>query len=210
MTRKLRFLFKSAVAFSLLYGLFVLFFLQEVSIFGDSFLTACEEKSISLPLKEPRIVVDVSDSTLSIYEGEKLVRRYDIATGDSQLVGSLRPNTDSTPVGEYHVIRKAVREDVLFRGSRFLELDFPSDNDIEAAWDQGLINAVEYERYYDVRRSTGKPPTDLAISRPIGIRGNYFAISGAKSTNGSIALSNGDINEIFDHIPLGTPVVIQP
>jgi len=161
-------------------------------------------------LKEPRILVDVSDSTLSIFEGDKLVRRYDIATGDSQFTGALRPSTDSTPTGEYHVIRKAKRENVLFQGSRFLELDFPSDDDIEAAWDQGLIDAVEYERYYDVRRATGRPPTDLAISRSIGIRGNYFAISGAKSTNGSIALSNGDINEIFDHIPLGTPVVIQP
>ena len=107
------------------------------------------------------------------------------------------------------MIRKAKREDMLFKGSRFLQIDFPSDDDIERAWDQGLITSLDYERYYDVRESTGKPPQDLPITRDIGIQGNYFSLMGSKSTNGSIALSNGDINDIFQHIPVGTPVVIR-
>ncbi len=209
MSKKLKFLFKLSVGASIFTGLFVLLFLQEVAVFGDGFIRACGEKGISLPLQDPNILVDVSDSTLTIKDGEVVIRRYDVSTGSGKFLGALDKDGKATPLGEYRVTRKSVRESVLFHGSRFLQFNFPSEEDIENAWDQGLINRTEYERYYDAVANGSAIPTNLSISRELGIQGNYFAILGAKSTNGGIALSNGDINEIFEHIPVGTPVVIR-
>ncbi len=210
MSKRLKFFFKAAVVSSFAYGLFVLLFLQEITIFGDSFVKACNDQGIGLPLSDPRILIDISDSTLTINDGDKLIRRYDIATGTNRISGILSKEGESTPIGEYKVIRKAIRESVFFQGSRFLQIDFPSEDDIENAWEQGLINSGEYARYYEARDNNRPPPPGLGISRSIGIRGNYFAISGPRSTNGAVAMSNGDINEIFEYIPIGTPVVIRP
>ena len=79
MPKKLKFLFKSAVVLSFFWAMFVLLYLQEITVFGDGFLTACDEKGITLPLERPHILVDVSDGTLTISDGDRLVRRYDIA-----------------------------------------------------------------------------------------------------------------------------------
>ncbi|MFT7617836.1 MAG: hypothetical protein ACI97A_001475 [Planctomycetota bacterium] len=209
MPKKLKFLFKATIAASFLYGLFVLFFLQEVGIFGDSFLKACEEKGVHLPLTDPKILVDVSDATLTISEGDTVVRRYDISTGTNRVVGSLKKEMNSTPLGTYKVVRKAVRESVLFTGSRFLEINFPCTDDVELAWEQGLIDGPEYERYHAAKDSNQELPQDLKFSRTLGIQGNYFSIMGQRSTNGGVALSNGDLNDVFDHIPVGTPVTIR-
>ena len=86
MSKKLKILFKAGVLFSFFYGLFVLLFLQEVAVFGDSFLKACDEKGVYLPLQDPNILVDVSDATLTISEGDDYPRKPSVVAVSGMLV----------------------------------------------------------------------------------------------------------------------------
>ncbi len=208
--RKLKFLFKTALLFSFLGALFIVFFLQEIAFLGNGFEKAAREKGIVLPLKDPRIVVDVGGKTMMVYEGETLLRRYDIATGQSRRLGALDKDAASTPVGEYKVVRKAIRESMFLRGSRFLQIDYPSPEDADRAWDLGRLNRGQYDAIYQAHDYGKPPPDDTPIGGNLGIQGNYFTLMGDTFTDGSIALSNGDLVDIFDFIPVGTPVIIRP
>ena len=175
----------------------------------DGLKKAAREKGIDLPLEVPHILVDVSDKTLSVFAGEILVRRYDIATGSNPRTGVLKKGSGSTPLGEYKVVRKGIRESVFSRGSRFMEINFPAPDDIEKSWEQGYLNRTEYDRYYEALDSGNPIPADLPVSGPLGIQGNHFLFAGSESTDGSVALRNSDVIELFQYIPLGTPVVIR-
>ncbi|MCB9832423.1 MAG: L,D-transpeptidase [Planctomycetes bacterium] len=208
--KKLKFLFKMALFIAFLGGLFVALFLQEVGFLGNGFEKACREKGIALPLQDPRLVVDVGGKTLSIYEGETLIRRYDVASGRARRLGALDRDSNSTPVGEYRVVRKAVRESMFSRGSRFLQIDYPNADDADRAWDLGRLDRAQYDAIITAVEAAKPPPENTPIGGNLGIQGNYFSIVGDSFTDGSIALSNGDIVDLFDHIPLGTPVTINP
>lgn len=206
----LKFLFKFTLFLSVAFGLFVTLFLQEVSVTGNQLEISARERGVMLPLKEPRLEVDVSNLTMSLFDGETLVQRFDVAVGENRQLGVLTTGADSTPLGEYRIIRKAVREDILSRGSRFMEIDFPSIVDVEAAYDRGMIDHETYEACYRAS-AAGEPfPVDLPFGQTIGIQGNHFILNGSRSTDGSIALRNADMNDLYDHIPVGTTVVIKP
>lgn len=200
--------FKLAVFGGVVYGLFVIVYLQEVT-FGGGFEKDCADAGIILPLDEPRIEVDVSNYTMSLYDGERMVRRYDIAVGENRRLGILTKDAESTPLGEYRITRKAIREDIFRRGSRFFEIDFPSLEDIESAYEVGLIDAENYARCHRAFLAGDPLPNDLPIGDTLGIQGNHSVLAGNRSTDGSIALRNADINQIFEHIPVGTPVIIR-
>lgn len=205
----LKFLFKLTLFGSLVLGLFIALYLQEISVTGNQLERACAENGVLLPLRHPRLEVDVSNLTMTLYEGDTRVRRYDIAVGENRQLGMLTAGAESTPTGEYKVIRKAKREDMFVRGSRFLQINFPSLDDLEHAFEIGMIDQELYQECYRAAM-VGQPyPDELPIGHTLGIQGNHFVINGSHSTDGSVALRNADINELYEHIPLGTPVIIK-
>ena len=207
--KKLRFLFKCAVVMTIFFVIFVAFFLEELEITGNGFVKSCREGGIALPLDQPRIEVDVSDGTMTIFDGDKVVRRYDVACGENRRNGVVGPGSNSTPIGEYTIRRKAIRESLFRRGSRFLELDFPSEDDLGKAFDGGLIDRDQYQRALDCIRDGRVIPGDIPLAGHLGIQGNYYPFMGSRFTDGSVALKNGDIVDFFDYIPVGSRVVIK-
>lgn len=202
-------LLRAFIAMSIFTLLFVGLFLQEWGFLGDGFARAAAEKGVTLPMDDPRIEVHIKKMTLSVYDGDKMVKRYDIASGKNDQPGILNREANSTPLGEFKIVAKKKREDLFSRGSRFFEIDFPNMENVEDAYEQGLLSDADYERCMTAQR-TGEPiPRDLRIGGGIGIQGNFFAFMGRQFTDGSVALSNNNINEIFDHIPVGTPVIIR-
>lgn len=194
---------------ALLWGSYLLLFLQEWGFAGSHLSSVAAERGIPLPLQEPRIVVDFSDKTLSVYSGDDVVKRYDVAVGKNHEPGILNRAMNSTPLGRYTIIGKWRRLDTVSHGSRFMEIDFPSPQDVDGAWEQGLIDEIEYERCCEAMNRGEPMPRDLGIGGGIGIQGNFFAFMGHNFTDGSIALSNHDINDLFHYIPVGCPVVIR-
>ena len=191
---------------AVLFGAFVTFYLQEFA--SDEIPKIAKERGISCPLNQPWLEVNLQHMTLSLFDGEVLLKRYNIGYG-KHASGRLHERDGSTPLGEYTVLKKLKREDMISRGSRFMVLDFPSPEDAERAMEVGEISDDEYNRIMRAHRVGELPPADTSLKGPLGIQGNFFPFQDRHFTDGSIALSNGDMNELFEHIPEGTRVVIN-
>lgn len=174
-------------------------FLQEG--LPDDLAKAAADAGVTLPLPEPRITVELLRGTLEVWSGDTMVKRYDVGWGRAHAAGAFGAGKCGTPVGEYHVVRKSVRKDVGAHGSRFIELDFPNADDLDIAWDRGLISRAD-------AIPPASPAVRAALGGPLGIQGNFFFFSSRHCTDGSIAVTNASINEIHRHIPVGTPVTI--
>ncbi len=191
---------------ALLAGAFVSLYLQEFA--GDEIPERARAAGIAVPLQDPKIEVDLDRFTLTLLDGDAPVKRYDIGFGKARSVGVLAL-AGCTPVGEYRIIRKAVREDVLNRGSRFLQIDYPNADDVFAGHRAGSIDGATAARFRLAEESGSPPPADTPLRGNLGIQGNFFGLRDRRFTDGSIALSNSDINELFSWVSVGTPVIIR-
>jgi hypothetical protein len=164
---------------------------------------------LKLPLKDPRIEVSCFRFVVELFDGDTMIKRYEAGFGRSPVSGRMGKDIASTPQGEYTIIRKDVRRDILTRGSRFLLFDYPNSGDAQRALAINLITRDEYERIVAADRADLPPPYDTALGGPIGIQGNFFFFRERHYTDGSVALSNADINELFEYVSAGTPVIIH-
>jgi hypothetical protein len=163
---------------------------------------------LRLPFDEPRLEISLQRMVLEFKDGDALIKRYDIAYGRGA-PGRLGRSAQATPLGEYRVIRKLKHDDLVAHGSRFLQIDFPSPADVSRAFQSGVIEDEDYGRLMAAIQAGEPPPADTALGGPLGIHGNFFFFRERRFTGGSIALSNGDINELYESVPLGTVVAIR-
>lgn len=188
---------------------FVLFvggFLQEFS--PDDIPDAARAAGVVLPLDDPRIVVSLQKMTLTLFNGDTIVTRYNIGYGPGPS-GRVTRREGSTPVGDFTIIRKEKREDLIGRGSRFLVFDFPTTEIADQSYEAGGLTDEQYMDILGAHRAGKMPPHDTPLGGPIGIQGNFFFFMDRRFTDGSIALSNGDINELYRYVTVGTPVTIE-
>ena len=176
----------------------------------DTLPDAAASVGVAVPLSDPRIVASVSRGCVELFDGGVLVKRYPAGFGRHRVPGLVGAQHASTPVGDYVVTRSAVREQPLLRGARWIEIDFPSEDDAARAFDQGLIDLDTFDRIVRARRRGEAPPCPPSLGGPFGIQGNFFTVSPKHCTDGSIALSNADVIELWRHVPVGTPVTIIP
>jgi murein L,D-transpeptidase YafK len=88
-----------------------------------------------------------------------------------------------------------------------LGISYPNIEDAERGRRDGLISRAEYDIIVKAIKRKAAPPQHTALGGDIYIHGN-----GASSdwTWGCVALENEDIRELFDAVPVGTPVTIRP
>ncbi|HLL16780.1 MAG TPA: L,D-transpeptidase [Pyrinomonadaceae bacterium] len=163
---------------------------------------APRQSPLKLPLVKPRIVVSKSKRQLLLYAGGALVRTYKIALGGNPVDDKVRQGDRATPEGDFYVCVKNARSN--FHLS--LGLNYPNAEDAERGLRDKLITRAEYERIMHAIRNKRRPPWDTALGGEIFIHGG-----GSESdwTWGCVALSNPEIEELFDAVPLGTPVRIE-
>ncbi|MEE9448519.1 MAG: L,D-transpeptidase [Ignavibacteriaceae bacterium] len=172
---------------------------------------ALKQKGFS-ELKNPNIVIDRISFTLDLYEDSVLVKTYRASFGRTLHKAKNRAGDGATPVGRYQVCSI----DTLYKYYKFLRLNYPSLDDAMDALRKGLIsqkefNNIKFEYYYE-----GCTGYNLVLGGNIGIHGigkfNYvlknlpFVFNW---TDGSIALSDEDIEEIYSVIKIGTEVIIK-
>ena len=137
----------------------------------------------------PAIVVSKEKHMLTLYVAGKPVRSYPADMGSNKLNDKLRLGDRATPEGRYTIVVKkgAGRS----RYHRAMELDYP--------------NASDLRRFERARRSGEVPPN----TRPGGlIEIHGEGGRGADWTDGCVALSNRDIEDLFRRVAVGTPVTI--
>jgi murein L,D-transpeptidase YafK len=163
--------------------------------------------------KSSDYVIEISKSKreMLLKRDDDVLKRYSIASGrggsgDKQFTGDLK-----TPVGTYRIVR--FNDSSKFH--RFLLLNYPNVKDAFFGFKSDLINRREFDLIIDALRKGKIPPQNTKLGGAIGIHGigdinsKKLRIHNALDwTEGCVALTNEDIEELRRRVPLGTKVVI--
>jgi hypothetical protein len=156
---------------------------------------------LKLPLVEPRVVVSKSARRLELYSEGRVVRTYRVALGSEPVDDKERAGDRRTPEGDFYVcVKNAASKFTLSLG-----LSYPNREDAARGLRDHLITRAQRDRIVAALERHVRPPWDTALGGEIFIHGG-----GASSdwTWGCVALDDADIRELFDAVPLGTPVQI--
>lgn len=154
-------------------------------------LTACET-----PQEEPKkltsthILVEKAKRKLSLFHQNELIKTYNIAIGKSPEGHKEREGDFKTPEGIYTIAKKNPKS----KYHRALQISYPNEQDKKNARKKGY-----------------KPGGDIMIH---GLEPHYWWVTPRHKlqdiTRGCIVVSNQEINEIYDLIPVGTKIEIKP
>jgi len=137
-----------------------------------------------------RVVVKKAAHTLELYRGSELLRSYRVALGRGGQGPKQREGDGRTPEGRYTLdYRKA---DSSFH--RALHISYPSPRDTAAAKAQGV--------------EPGGLIMVHGIRNGLGFLGRLHAL--VDWTDGCVAVTNSEIDEISRVVSDGAPIIIEP
>jgi murein L,D-transpeptidase YafK len=135
-------------------------------------------------LKADRIIVNKSRRELLLLRGNALLRSYPIALGPNPEGHKLQEGDGRTPEGRYLIDRRNPQS----RYHLSLHISYPNDTDSRRAGDLGL-----------------SPGGDIMIH---GLKDGQ--LREGDWTQGCIAVTNQQMEEIWSLVPTGTPIEINP
>lgn len=151
-----------------------------------------------------------STQTLYVYAGSDLINTYPTDLGynffsDKEKRGSQAdPDHWRTPEGTFFVSSKNASSQF----HKALVLNYPNAEDGERGLREGLITEAEFAAIVEAEHSYANPPMSTNLGGWIEIHGDG---TGKRSnwTQGCIALTNAQIDALWDRVRIGTPVVIE-
>lgn len=142
---------------------------------------------------------------LLLFDATHLQATYAIAIGRSVLPDKQFEGDEATPLGEFYICAKNPRSKFF----RSLCLSYPNAAHAARGLAEDLIDALEYARILDALASGRTPPQHTRLGGEIYIHGSAAGPQ-AHGTRGCIALDNNAMEVLFERVPLGTPVRIEP
>lgn len=164
---------------------------------------AAQQPQLSLPLKEPRIVVYKAKRLLELYAGGEVVRSYRIGLGFSPVEDKQREGDGRTPEGDFYIFVKNPKSAFYLS----LGVSYPNIEDAERGLRDKLITEAEFRRIVRANKRKAGPPQYTNLGGLIYIHGNGAA---SDWTLGCVALENDHMKELYDAVGVGTPVTIKP
>ncbi len=172
---------------------------------------AIREKGFTV-LHDPNILIKRKDYTLNLYEDTVLIKSYHASFGKNVNMRKSRADDLATPVGDYQICSIDQNHKYYIK----LKLNYPNINDITEALRKNLITQQEFDQLKFEFYYNDCPQLETSLGNDVSIHGigEYdFIFKNLPFvfnwTDGSIALSNEDIYELYNVVSKGTKVVIQ-
>lgn len=188
---------KIFIAISGLSFLFVIFFVL------NQFIVMRWENSKMPKLENPRLVVKKSERKLYVFDGEKLVKTYEIVLGFTPVGDKEREGDGKTPEGEFYVFTKNPQSKFYLS----LGVSYPGAEDAERGLRENLISKDEYDTILQAVKEKKMPPQNTRLGGEIYIHGGGII---KDWTWGCMALRDAEMKEVFDAVEIGTRLTIQP
>jgi len=161
------------------------------------------DSRLKLPLADPHVVVKKSRRRLMLFDGDKQLRAYRVGLGYTPAGDKTRQGDGRTPEGSFYVcVKNAASKFYLSLG-----LSYPDKEHAARGLRDGLINRAQHDEIISALARQQRPPWDTRLGGEIFIHGNGSA---SDWTWGCIALDNEDMKELFEAMPKGAAVVIEP
>lgn len=171
---------------------------------------AMSDKGIK-ELKDVRLVIDRKNYKIGLYAEGHLIKDYKAVFGKNNSLIKTSADDNVTPIGEY----KICTIDSTSKYHKFLHLDYPNEHDAAEALARGYINHDEFASIMISIKHSECPPKETRLGSVIGIHGigTYNIIFknlpfSFNWTNGSVAVSDEDIDELYSVVKIGTQVKI--
>ena len=158
---------------------------------------------------EYRIVVAKQARQLSLWLGSALERTCAIVLGRNSSADKSVEGDQATPLGEFYICAKNPRSKYFLS----LCISYPNAEDAERGLAAGLIGADEHRQILDAIRARRMPPQHTRLGGEIYIHGHgghgaRNDLSQKDWTRGCIALSDADMQDLYDRVAIGTAVII--
>ena len=196
----------------------IILFLAGTIVYGiilnlreDPLLESLKEKGYER-FENPNIVVERKSFSLYLFEDTVLIKTYRASFGKNLSAAKTKAKDNATPVGEYAICDI----DSNNQYHKFLKLNYPNVSDAAEALRKGWVTQKQYDQlkfefYYE-----GCPKANTILGGNLGIHGigkfDYILKNLPfvyNWTDGSIAVSNEAVDEIFSVVQKGTKVVIK-
>lgn len=182
----------------------LIFLVGIISLGAIIFVLAQTEERKPLPeLKEPRLIVKKKDRVLKVYDGDKFIRTYKIALGFTPAGDKEVEGDGKTPEGNFYIFTKNAESKFYLS----LGVSYPSVDDAERGLKEGIISQEEHDAIIEAIKEKKMPPQNTKLGGEIYIHGGGRMLDW---TAGCMALPDEEMKELFDAIPIGTPVEIVP
>jgi murein L,D-transpeptidase YafK len=162
---------------------------------------------------EHRINVAKRARQLSLLSGSELMRTYPIALGRNSEADKSVEGDEATPLGEFYICAKNPRS----RYFLSLCISYPNAEDAERGLAAGLISVGEHAQILDAVNAGRMPPQKTRLGGEIYIHGHgdgdgdvHGERGEPRGTRGCIALKDADMQDLYDRVSIGTPVIIAP
>jgi murein L,D-transpeptidase YafK len=154
-------------------------------------------------LSDPRIVIKKRERILELYDSDKLVKTYSVGLGFAPEGDKEKQGDGKTPEGDFYIFVKNPK-------SKFhlsLGLSYPSKEDAERGLAGGMISKSQRDQIVKAINTGKMPLQQTALGGEIYIHGG-----GAERdwTWGCIALSDRDVEEIYNAVEVGAKTTIRP
>lgn len=152
--------------------------------------TSESSKPSANPAAVDYVVVQKKDRLMSLWKDGHIIKTYPImAMGAAPVGHKAQEGDERTPEGQYFINDKHPSK----KFQKFLQISYPNDLDKKYAGSLGV-----------------------SVGGNVGIHGDKGGFSGFLQrfdrswTDGCIAMRNADIEDIYDRVDVGTPILIKP
>ncbi len=163
-----------------------------VGLIGADFLQL-GRKAPALVSPEDRadlIKVDKAKRTLTLLHGTNVIKRYDISLGPAPTEQKSQEGDGRTPEGRYTIDARNARSHFHLA----LHISYPDADDRASAQRRGVSPGGDIMVH--------GLPNGLGWLGKLHLKRDW--------TDGCIAVTNGEMDEIWAHVPTGTPIEILP
>ena len=141
------------------------------------------------------IIIDKSDYELKVYDDEGWYATYPIVFGSKDLSDKMKEGDKRTPDGSFKVILKKYHK----QWGPELLLDYPNDISVQK---------------FNERKANGLVPKNARIGNGIAIHATrpqeeWTVDNFYNWTDGCVSVKYTEMKDLYNYIPLGTPVTIQ-
>lgn len=171
-------------------GLIFLWLMMSIRPAIATELAMLDTRATPGPATVTEVLVKKAERRLYLLDGDEVVRSYRIGLGDNPSGHKLYEGDERTPEGEYTLDWRNSASDFY----KSIHISYPNEKDREMASAWGL-----------------DPGGNIMIhGLPNDAEGMGFAYKGLDWTDGCIAVSNEEIDEIWRLVADGTPIRILP
>lgn len=154
--------------------------------------------------------IDTRDLTLTVMQGDSILRTYDnIAIGSNGPTWNKQVNDEKTPLGNFSI--NGIRPSERF--ALFLAIDYPTMEHAQRALEDGRLNQAEFQAIRDAWNNKLPPPQGTRLGGQLGIHGlglgSVDIHNSFNWTDGCIALTNAQVEELAGWVRIGTRVSVR-